>query len=189
MIAHFEKKEEIIKQLETDSVNGLSSNQAAAKLEQYGKNKLREPKKKSIAQRFLDQFKDVMIIILIIAAIISFIVALYEKEAKEFLEPVLIMLIVILNAIMGVLQESKAEKALEALKGVKVWIVDACCYPYEPYDSMPHASKENLLKWVEILKPEITYFTVLNTKMDYQKLCSELPSYIRPAYDGLVIEI
>ena len=118
MIAHFEKKEEIIKQLETDSVNGLSSNQAAAKLEQYGKNKLREPKKKSIAQRFLDQFKDVMIIILIIAAIISFIVALYEKEAKEFLEPVLIMLIVILNAIMGVLQESKAEKALEALKNM-----------------------------------------------------------------------
>ncbi|NLF37699.1 MAG: cation-translocating P-type ATPase [Clostridiaceae bacterium] len=118
MIAHFERKEEIIKQLETDSVNGLSSNQAAAKLEQYGKNKLREPKKKSIAQRFLDQFKDVMIIILIIAAIISFIVALYEKEAKEFLEPVLIMLIVILNAIMGVLQESKAEKALEALKNM-----------------------------------------------------------------------
>ena len=118
MIAHFEKKEEIIKQLETDSVNGLSSNQAAAKLEQYGKNKLREPKKKSIAQRFLDQFKDVMIIILIISAIISFIVALYEKEAKEFLEPVLIMLIVILNAIMGVLQESKAEKALEALKNM-----------------------------------------------------------------------
>jgi Ca2+-transporting ATPase len=118
LIAHFEKKEEIIKQLETDSVNGLSSNQAAAKLEQYGKNKLREPKKKSIAQRFLDQFKDVMIIILIIAAIISFIVALYEKEAKEFLEPVLIMLIVILNAIMGVLQESKAEKALEALKNM-----------------------------------------------------------------------
>ena len=118
MIAHFEKKEEIIKQLETDSVNGLSSNQAAAKLEQYGKNKLREPKKKSIAQRFLDQFKDVMIIILIIAAIISFIVALYKKEAKEFLEPVLIMLIVILNAIMGVLQESKAEKALEALKNM-----------------------------------------------------------------------
>ena len=118
MIAHFEKKEEIIKQLETDAVNGLSSSQAAAKLEQYGKNKLREPKKKSIAQRFLDQFKDVMIIILIIAAIISFIVALYEKEAKEFLEPVLIMLIVILNAIMGVLQESKAEKALEALKNM-----------------------------------------------------------------------
>jgi Ca2+-transporting ATPase len=51
-----------------------------------------------------------MIVILIIAAVISFIVAIYEKEAKEFLEPVLIMLIVILNAVMGVLQESKAER-------------------------------------------------------------------------------
>ena len=78
---------------------------------------LKNPKKSNI-QRFFDQFKDVMIVILIIAAIISFIVAIYEKEAKEFLEPVLIMLIVILNAVMGVLQESKAEKALEALKNL-----------------------------------------------------------------------
>jgi len=81
------------------------------------------------------------------------------------------------------------EKALEALKGVKVWVVDSCCYPYEAYDGMPHAPKESLLKWVEILKPDMTYFTVLNTKMDYHKLCYELPDNIRPAYDGLVVEM
>lgn len=118
MIPYLIKKDEIIKQLETDPVNGLTSSSALSRLEQYGKNKLKEPKKKSNIQRFFDQFKDVMIVILIIAAIISFIVAIYEKEAKEFLEPVLIMLIVILNAVMGVLQESKAEKALEALKNL-----------------------------------------------------------------------
>lgn len=118
MIPYLIKKDEIIKQLETDPVNGLTSSSVLSRLEQYGKNKLKEPKKKSNIQRFFDQFKDVMIVILIIAAIISFIVAIYEKEAKEFLEPVLIMLIVILNAVMGVLQESKAEKALEALKNL-----------------------------------------------------------------------
>ncbi len=118
MIPYLIKKDEIIKQLETNPVNGLTSSSALSRLEQYGKNKLKEPKKKSNIQRFFDQFKDVMIVILIIAAVISFIVAIYEKEAKEFLEPVLIMLIVILNAVMGVLQESKAEKALEALKNL-----------------------------------------------------------------------
>jgi Ca2+-transporting ATPase len=118
LIPYLIKKDEIIKQLETNPVNGLTSSSALSRLEQYGKNKLKEPKKKSNIQRFFDQFKDVMIVILIIAAVISFIVAIYEKEAKEFLEPVLIMLIVILNAVMGVLQESKAEKALEALKNL-----------------------------------------------------------------------
>lgn len=59
-----------------------------------------------------------MILILIVAAIISFVVACYEGEPKEFFEPALILLIVILNAVMGVLQESKAEKALEALKSL-----------------------------------------------------------------------
>lgn len=118
MIPYLVKKDELVKQLETDPVNGLTNAMAVSKLEQYGKNKLKEAKKKSNTQRFFDQFKDVMIVILIIAAVISFIVAIYEKEPKEFLEPVLIMLIVILNAIMGVLQESKAEKALEALKNL-----------------------------------------------------------------------
>ena len=79
---------------------------------------LQEKKKKTTFQRFLDQFKDVMILILLGAAVISFITAFTSGESSEFFEPVLILLIVVLNAIMGVFQESKAEKALEALQGL-----------------------------------------------------------------------
>lgn len=82
------------------------------------------------------------------------------------------------------------EKALEALKGVKVWVVDACGYPYDPdSNAIPHATKDKLLKWVDIIKPEITYFTVISCKMDYSKMCYELPDNIRPAYDGQIIEL
>ena len=77
-----------------------------------------EKKKKTNFQRFLAQFKDVMILILIAAAVISFVIAFVEGEPKEFFEPALILLIIIVNAIMGVLQESKAEKALDALKNM-----------------------------------------------------------------------
>ena len=84
----------------------------------YGPNKLKEKKKKSNMQRFFDQFKDVMILILIAAAVISFVIACVEGNPMEFFEPVLILLIVVLNAFMGMLQESKAEKALDALKSM-----------------------------------------------------------------------
>lgn len=114
MLAHSETLSKIIKSLETNAKTGLSGTEAKARLAQYGQNKLMEKKRRSNLQRFLIQFKDVMIIILIIAAIISFGIAFYEGEG--FFEPLLIMLIVILNAIMGVIQENKAEKALDALK-------------------------------------------------------------------------
>ena len=118
MLFYSEKKEAVVKQLESDTVKGLDSAEAARRQEQYGKNKLKEKKSKTNFQRFADQFKDVMILILIVAAVISFVIACIEGEAKEFFEPVLILLIVIINAIMGVVQESKAEKALEALKNM-----------------------------------------------------------------------
>lgn len=118
MKAHFDSEEKIISDLQTDVVQGLSSVQVQERKEKYGENKLKEKKKKSNAQRFFEQFKDVMIIILLVAAVISFVIACVEKNPKEFFEPVLILLIVVLNAIMGVVQESKAEKALEALKNM-----------------------------------------------------------------------
>ncbi|MEG1560492.1 MAG: calcium-translocating P-type ATPase, PMCA-type [Clostridia bacterium] len=111
-------REDVVKELSSDTKNGLTAEQAAERLSKYGVNKLREKKKKTNMQRFLDQFKDVMILILIAAAIVSFIVACVDGNPQEFFEPALILLIVILNAIMGMLQESKAEKALDALKNM-----------------------------------------------------------------------
>ncbi len=106
---------EVLTELES-STTGLSEGEARARLARDGENKLAEKKKKSVFRKFLEQFADAMIIILLVAAVISFAIAIYEKEPKEFIEPCLILLIVILNAVMGVVQENKAEKALEALK-------------------------------------------------------------------------
>ena len=112
------KAEQVLQSLQTDPAQGLSAAEAARRLEQHGANVLREKKKKTNLQRFLDQFKDVMILILIAAAVVSFVIACVEGNPGEFFEPALILLIVILNAVMGMLQESKAEKALDALKSM-----------------------------------------------------------------------
>lgn len=111
-------REQVIAGLGTNVQTGLTEEEVSRRLESYGENRLREKKKKTTFQRFMDQFKDAMIIVLLIAAAISFVVAFIEMNMNEFFEPVLILLIVILNAIMGVVQESKAEKALEALKSL-----------------------------------------------------------------------
>ena len=107
---------DVIVQLESDESRGLESRKVQEKAQKYGENRLREGKKRTLAERFLMQLKDTMILILIAAAIISFVVALSTGEKEEFFEPVLILAIVILNAVLGVSQESKAEKAMEALK-------------------------------------------------------------------------
>ena len=104
--------------LTPDIKMGLTRAQVEEQRAKFGENRLKEKKKKTNLQRFLEQFRDVMILILIGAAIISFIVACVEGEPKEFFEPALILVIVIVNAIMGMLQESKAEKALDALKNL-----------------------------------------------------------------------
>jgi len=118
LLFHNLSKEEVLQTLATDQEKGLSEKQVQELTEKFGPNKLKEKKKKTTLQRFFDQFKDVMILILIVAAAVSFVIACVERNPKEFFEPVLILLIVILNALMGVLQESKAEKALDALKNL-----------------------------------------------------------------------
>ena len=118
MNPYFDSKEEVLTALESDEAQGLRSEQVKSKQAQFGRNQLVEKKKKTNWQRFVDQFKDTMIIILLIAAAVSFGIAMVEGDVAEFFEPALILLIVILNAIMGVLQESKAEKALDALKSL-----------------------------------------------------------------------
>lgn len=115
---HNLSKQAVLKELQTDSAVGLSFTESQVRLKKHGKNKLREKKKRTNLQRFMDQFKDAMILILLAAAAISFAIACVEGDPKEFFEPVLILLIVILNAIMGVMQESKAEKAMDALKSL-----------------------------------------------------------------------
>ncbi len=108
----------LLSELSTNLQTGLASSEITARQAQYGPNKLREKKKKSTLRRFLDQFKDAMILILIAAAIVSFVVVCVERNWGELFEPALIVLIVILNAVMGVYQEGKAEKALDALKNM-----------------------------------------------------------------------
>ena len=118
MVYHSQSRKEVVEALLSDEVNGLKASQISELQNKYGSNRLKEKKKKTTFQRFMAQFKDVMILILLAAALVSFVIACIEKNPKEFFEPVLILLIVILNAIMGVMQESKAEKALDALKSM-----------------------------------------------------------------------
>ena len=118
MSSHSKKGEELLQELNVSPETGLTSAQVAELQAKFGENRLREKKKKSTFRRFLDQFKDVMILILIAAAIVSFVLVCVEGNWGELFEPALILLIVILNAIMGVYQEGKAEKALDALKNM-----------------------------------------------------------------------
>ena len=93
---------------------GLTTNQVEEKRETYGLNELKAKKKKTLFQKFLEQFKDFTILVLIIAAIVSGIVGVSEGEGVT--DTIIILIVVILNAVIGVLQESKAEKSLEALQ-------------------------------------------------------------------------
>ena len=115
---HSKTREEVLKSLSSNAERGLTSSQVAELQGKFGPNKLNESKKKTNLQRFLEQFKDVMIIILLLAAAVSFVVACFGHDPMEFFEPALILLIVVLNAVLGVVQESKAEKALDALKNM-----------------------------------------------------------------------
>lgn len=110
--------DKVLNELSVNKDTGLTYEEAENRIRKYGKNVLKEKKKKATLVRFLEQFKDAMILILIGAAVISFIIACIERNPKEFFEPILIILIVILNAVMGIIQESKAEKALDALKNM-----------------------------------------------------------------------
>lgn len=106
----FEKnKDEILKELQTDALQGLTSEEAANRLKKYGENRLASKKGKTLLQMFFAQLNDAMIYILLVAAVISSIMG-------EVSDAVIIAIVILINAIVGVIQESKAEKALEALK-------------------------------------------------------------------------
>ena len=107
--------EDVLKE-QGSTPEGLTSAEAAGRLEKFGKNKLKEGKKTSLIKRFLEELADPMIIILIVAAVISGITAFYEGES--FADVIIIMAVVIINAVLGVVQESKAEAAIAALQEI-----------------------------------------------------------------------
>lgn len=109
--------EEVYKQFKT-SQKGITDTEAVKRLEQNGPNKLKEAKKKTMLSRFIDQFKNIMIVILIIAAILSAIVGIQNGEGIT--DSIIIFVVIFLNAILGVVQESKAEAAIDALKKMSV---------------------------------------------------------------------
>ena len=122
MKEYLRTKEDVLKELNVDE-NGLSSNEANIRLEKNGKNKLAEGKKESLFHRFLKQLAEPMTIILIVAAAISAFVEIYEGISSGHgigvpTDVIIILSVVIINAVLGVLQESKAEKALEALEKI-----------------------------------------------------------------------
>ncbi len=106
---------EIQKEFHTNLEKGLTQEEVKARQEEFGKNKLADKKKESLLIRFLQQFNDFMIIILILASIISAIVSFVEGQ-HDYFDSIIIIVIVVFNAIMGLIQEAKAEKSLEALK-------------------------------------------------------------------------
>jgi Ca2+-transporting ATPase len=108
------KKDELLKELNVNPKQGLSDKEVEARQEKYGLNQLRESKKKTLFMMFLDQFKDFLVIILIVAALVSIVVGIIEGEG--LIDGLIIVAIVLLNAVLGVNQEQKANNALAALK-------------------------------------------------------------------------
>lgn len=109
------RKEEVLKKLGTSQKEGLTNEDVKKRQQKYGKNKLKEKPKESMFIKFIKQFNDFMIIILIIASIVSAIVSSMQGE-NDYIDSIIIIAIVILNAVMGVVQETKAEKSIEALQ-------------------------------------------------------------------------
>lgn len=115
MKEYLSSKEQVLSDLSAGE-QGLSSQEASSRLSQYGLNKLAEGKQTTLLQRFLSQLADPMIIILIVAAVISGITSFYSGES--FADVIIIMIVVVINAVLGVVQESKAEKAIAALQEI-----------------------------------------------------------------------
>ena len=109
------KIEEVIKQLKTNIYSGLTDKQVDERIKKYGKNILKDKKRQNLFIKFIKQFQDFMILILIAASCISAVMA-YVEESGDYIDSIIIIAIVVFNAIMGLIQESKAEKSLEALK-------------------------------------------------------------------------
>ncbi len=117
--------EQTAKKYDTDIMTGLSEKEAKHRLSRQGKNKLKEGKKKGIVLLFFEQFNDFLILILIAAACISFFTSIIDNDG-DIAEPIIILGIVVFNALLGVIQERKAEKSIETLKKMSApsaWVI------------------------------------------------------------------
>ncbi len=112
---HTQTVDEVKKALNTNIYNGLSEKEILKRRKKYGENKLAEKKKESLITKFISQFKDFMIIILLLAALVSALMS-YIDGTNDYADSIIIVSIVVINAIIGVIQEAKAEKSLDALK-------------------------------------------------------------------------
>ena len=115
-LVHAASESQVIDKLQTDPKRGLSKEEAKKRLEKYGENAIKEEEHRSLLQKFIDQFKDFMIIVLLVAALVSAFVGFSNGEGPG--DAIIILIVVILNAILGVVQESKAEDAIDALKNM-----------------------------------------------------------------------
>lgn len=135
-------KEECRRLLKTDTKNGLSDSEAKKRLKRDGKNRLKDRKRKSIIMMFLSQLNDFMVIILLVSALISFVTALINQEG--FYDSLIILAIVLLNSIIGTVEEFKAQKSLEALKKLSA-----------PHASVIRDGKEKSILAEEVVKGDV----------------------------------
>lgn len=124
--------------------DGLTNEEALSRLSKNGENALREKKKENYFLKFLAQFKDIMVIILLIAAVISLIFSIIEKSNTELIDAIIIFGIVILNATLGFTQEIKAENALETLKKMS-----------QPYTTVLRGGEEMKIKTTELVVGDV----------------------------------
>jgi len=134
----------IEKELNTSILSGLTQNEATKRLQIYGENVLKNEQKTSLFVRFLSQFKDIMVIILMIAAVVSLVFSIIEQSKTELIDAIIIFGIVILNATLGFFQELKAENALDSLKKMS-----------QPYSLVIRNNEECKVKTSELVKGDI----------------------------------
>lgn len=165
--------EETLSQLKV-TPTGLTSKEAEKRQKEWGKNCLESKKKKSLLARFLSQFCDFMILILMVAAVISFFVS-YLEGHTDFVDPIIIFAIILLNATLGVIQEAKAERSLEALK--KMSAPNAMVYRDGVIQTLPSESLVPgdviVLETGHYIPADGRLLTAVNLKVDESSLTGE----------------
>ena len=136
--------QQVVEMLKSSTEIGLTEEEAKNRLNKYGENKLESAKKTNYFLKFLSQFKDVMVLILICAAIISLIFAIVQKSSTELIDAIIIFAIVLINATLGFLQEIKAENALESLKKMS-----------QPYSNVIRDGEQKRVKTSELVVGDI----------------------------------